>query len=491
MDKSRYLLEVEIAQLKSRLKSEPDDVLVIAEQCLARSKQIDYAHGCIECLIVMSHCAIYLKKPKMGLKYAKDAFVYQNQLDHDDFLPVILHLQGWHFFTEGKLFTAQKHWIKALEQAALEENVDVEILCLLGLGEIWRQTQELELACNTHRLAVQVANKTRSTELEGKARVLWAWDLYLLKDYVEMLEVLDAAQFVFEDGSNKLLLAEIWDFRALALLGLERLEDAEEATQKAHELAINNNLSWVQIHSFINLARLELIRGNLDKATDLLNSAESSVDTDTEHSAVLFAQIYFQESKIAEQQQNYELALNAFKKYRHYSIEQIKRQKDHESTDKSRGLKKQLEQRARKLINRVRGQYEYNPEKHFSNVVSETYWWEQLVMCKTKLNHSDNSVVVIYHPNSHYIDICTELTHSLCTPKDLVSRLSSERLGLLIDEKNLETKELYRILTAMINLYPWERQGLYDKPPQLSQYDILSFPFTLEQLEQIPVTGDI
>lgn len=491
MDKSRYLLEIEIEQFKSRLESAPEEVLSAAEQCLARAKKIDFAHGCIECLTIMSRCAWFLNKPKMGLKFAKEAITFQNQLDHDDFLPLILHLQGWHLFTEGKLFTAQQYWVKALEQAALEENVDIEIECLLGLGEIWRQTQEYELACNTHQLAVQVANKTRATELEGKARVLWAWDLYLLKDYVEMLEVLDVAQTVFEDCNNNQLLAEVWDFKTLALLGLERLEDAEEASQHAHNLAITNNLSWVQIHSSINLASLELMRGNLDKASKLLEHAEISIAENQDNSSELFTKIYFQQSKIAEQQHNYELALNAFKKYRYHSIEQIKQRKALESADKARELKKQLEQRARKLINRVRGQYEYNPEKHFSNVVSETYWWEQLVLYKTQLTHSHHTVLVIYHPNPRYIDICTELTHSLCTAKDLVSRLSSERLGLLIDEKSFDAKELYRILSAIINLYPWERQDLYDEPPKLLLHNILRFPFTLEQLEQIPATGEL
>ncbi|RQW64922.1 tetratricopeptide repeat protein [Vibrio viridaestus] len=489
MDRSRYLLEIEIEQLKRRIEGDPEDVLTILEQCLARSKQIDFPQASLECLILMSRCSWHLKKPKMGLKFAKDALQFQNRLDHDDFLPIILELHGLHFFEEGKLFTAQQYWINALEQAALEDNVEVEIECLLGLGDIWRETQEFQLACSTHQLAVQVANSARINDLEGKARVLWAWDLYLLKDYVEMLEVLDAAQSIFESEHDTKYLAEVWDFRALALLGLERLKDAEEATQTAHELAVEHNLGWVKIHSSISHARLELLRGDLDKANELLSQAELSVDVMENSNAELLTQIYYQQSKIAEQKDQFDLALNAFKKYRHYSIEQIKHQKALESSDKARGAKKQLEQRARKLINRVRGQYEYNPEKHLSNVVSETYWWEQLVLFKTELKHANHTVLVIYHPNPKYIDICTELTHSLCTSKDLVSRLSSERLGILIDEKDAEASELHRVIIAMIGLYPWERQGLSGPLPKVDLHDILTFPFTLEQLELLSTSG--
>ncbi|CSH91263.1 ATP-dependent transcriptional regulator [Vibrio cholerae] len=69
--------------------------------------------------------------------------------------------------------------------------------------------------------------------------------------------------------------------------------------------------------------------------------------------------------------------------------------------DKARSSKRQLEQRARKLINRIRGQHEFDPEKHLSNVVSETYWWEQLVLFKTELKKSNHAVVVIQHPNAN------------------------------------------------------------------------------------------
>lgn len=103
--------------------------------------------------------------------------------------------------------------------------------------------------------------------------------------------------------------------------------------------------------------------------------------------------------------------------------------------DKARSSKRQLEQRARKLINRIRGQHEFDPEKHLSNVVSETYWWEQLVLFKTELKKSNHAVVVIQHPNAKYIDVCTEVIHSLCAPQDLLSRISSDRLGLLLAEK--------------------------------------------------------
>ncbi|MGR5471133.1 hypothetical protein ACPV51_28385, partial [Vibrio astriarenae] len=82
-----------------------------------------------------------------------------------------------------------------------------------------------------------------------------------------------------------------------------------------------------------------------------------------------------------------------------------------------------LELRAKKQINRIRVQHEYDPEKQFSNVVSETYWWEQLVLFKTELKHSNHAVIMIQHHNPAVLDACTELVHSLAMPSALLSRI--------------------------------------------------------------------
>jgi tetratricopeptide (TPR) repeat protein len=488
LDKSRYLLELEIEQLQRRLDADPEHVLALAEQCLVRSKQIHFNEGAIQCLLLMSHCADRLSNHQRGIKLAKEALSTQHDLDTDEYLPEILHLHAIHSWGEKKYYTAQQYWINALEQAALEEDVESELECLMGLGNVWRVTNQLPFAAATHELAVKVANNTRQTWLEGRARLLWAWDLYLLNNFAEMLTVLDVAMELLDDHPNNRWKAEIWDFRALALLGLERLEDADEATNQAHEIAVQNDLSWMKAHSFISRARLELLRKNVDQASLLLQKAEEAINRHNDDE--LLSQIYYQQSIVAEEKQNYPAALSAFRRYRKISVEMEKQQTTRESHDKARALKRQLEQRARKLINRVRGQYEYDPEKHLSNVVSETYWWEQLVLFKTELRRSNHSVIVVHHNTPAYLDICTELMHSLCTKHDFVSRLSTQKLGLLLADKDDNANTIFEIIKQMLAIYPWQRRGLNDALPNVALHDILTFPFTLEQLEQIPMKGE-
>ncbi|MDF5300273.1 hypothetical protein P3684_24205, partial [Vibrio parahaemolyticus] len=118
------------------------------------------------------------------------------------------------------------------------------------------------------------------------------------------------------------------------------------------------------------------------------------------------------------------------------------------------------------------------------NVVSETYWWEQLVLFKTELKRSNHAIIMIQHSNPEVLDVCTELVHALTTSSDLISRISSNRLAMLIAEKGQAAEEVYRTVQAMLDIYPWKRRGIKGPKPILYLQDILTFPFTLEQLEE-------
>ncbi|MGF1745334.1 hypothetical protein [Vibrio minamisatsumaniensis] len=482
MDKNQHLLETELEQLKTRIDSEPSVILEITQQCLFRSEQVLFEEGAIQSLMLMARCCWNLMDYQKGLKYIKEAHKRQSQLDTDLFLPEILHLHALQFWGQAKYYSAQQYWINALEQSALTDDIEIQIECLIGLGNIWRITHEYKLACSTHQLAVKVANISRIGWLEGKARILLAWDYYLLNNYVQMLSVLDGAEDALKYHKDNTWHAEVWDFRGLALLGLERLDDAEKATAKAHNLAIKHNLVWMKAHSYISRARLELLRKRPEQATELLKLAELSANEFD--NGELLSQICYQQSLVAEENLDFKGALVAFKKYRQYSIGMLREQTNRVGLDKARSSKRQLEQRARKLINRIRGQHEYNPEKHFSYVVSETFWWEQLVLFKTELKRSNHSIIMFQHPDTDYLDICTEIAHTLCNRNDFISKLSSERVALMLSEKGHAAEQTFQTLSTMLEIYPWHRKGLKGPQPIISLNDILTFPFTLEQLEE-------
>ncbi len=485
MDRSQIQLENELALLKEQITAQPELTLRKAEACRVKAEQILFAEGEITALIIISHCYWCLMDYRQGLRFIKSAYDKQIQLDTDDHLPEILHVFALQYWGQAKYYSAQQYWINALEQSSLADNIEIQLESLIGLGNVWRITNEHQLAASTHELAVKVANNVRITLLEGKARILLAWDYYLLKDFVNMLTILDGATELLKDHDDSTWQAEIWDFKGLALLGLERIDAAEVATQKAYQLAVEHDLTWMKAHSFISRARLQLLRKDTESATKLLLAAEESARSFD--NGELLSQICFQQSQVAEQQGNFEAALNAFRKYRQYALKMLKEQRVQISRDKAHGSKRKLEQRARKLINHIRAHHEYNPERQLSNVVSETYWWEQLVLFKSELSQSNHAVIMITHSDPAFLDTCTELIHSLATSDDLISRLSSDRLAIIIADKGLAAEELYKTVKTMISIYPWERRGLNGPEPTSYLQDILTFPFTLELLDQTEV----
>ncbi|MGF1910073.1 hypothetical protein L4C38_11565 [Vibrio kasasachensis] len=482
MDKSQQRLTSELEQLRLRIEAEPTQVLEAAELCAVKANQILFPEGAIDSLIIASRCYWSLMDYRKGLKTVREAFSLINQVDNDDALPEILHLHALHYWGQAKYYSAQQYWIKSLEQSALVDQVEIQIESLIGLGNIWRVLGEYSLAKKTHRLAVKVANNMRIDWLEGKARILLSWDHYLLGNYIDMLSILDGAEEALQYHNDSTWHAEIWDFRGLALMGLERIEDASRAIKKAQKLVEQHNLIWMRAHSFVSRARLELLRKDPARSTELLHAAKIAADSFDD--GELLSQIYYQQSRVAEEIGDYKIALDAFKKYRSHSTDMLREQTVREGNDKARASKRLLEKRALKLINRIRGQYEYDPNKHMSQVVSETYWWEQLVLFKTQLKQSNYAIIVIHHHNSQCLDICIELAHTLCNQSDMLSRLSPERIGVLIAEKGEQANKVYDVLSKMVEIYPWQRRGVSKDLPHVELHDILTFPFTLEQLEQ-------
>jgi len=483
LDKAHAILENEIEQLTLRIEAEPDTALQLAKQYLVKADQVLYPEGGIKTAILISRCYWYLMDYTQGLKSIKDAHARLNRLDTDLFLPEILHVHALQFWGQAKYYSAQQFWINALEQAALVGETIIEIESLIGLGNVWRVTNEHKLAMSTHSLAVNVANNARIDWLEGKARILLARDYYLLNKFIEMLSVLDAAEEVLKHNNNAIWKAEIWTYRGLALLGLERMENAEEATLKAFDLSIKHNLYWLQTQAYINRARLELIRNDLNSAKQLLSNAEKAAKEFQDGD--LLAQICFQQSAVAEKQNDYQDALDSFQRYRKHSIKRLKEQTNRLGLDKARASKRQLDNRARKLINRIRRQVEFHHgERGYSNLVSETYWWEQMVLFKSELKAATHAIILIQHNNTAYLEVCIELAQCFCNGSDLISRLSEDRIGMLIAEKGEKADAFFHFLIQTLHNYPWERKGLTGQIPDAILHNILSFPFTLEQLEE-------
>ncbi|WP_117233100.1 hypothetical protein [Vibrio maerlii] len=482
MENNKALLRAELKRLKKRIEAAPLETYHKAEQCLIRAEQYRSTRSIVLALVIMSRCQWSLMDYGQGLKYAKKALIAQNELSSDTLLPEILHIHALNFYGQANYYSAQQYWIQSLEQATLVENATIQTECLIGLGNVWRMVSDYKNAIDAHNVALTVANATQIHWLEGKASILLAWDYYQENNYIGMLTVLDNATEALKFHNDPTWEAEIWDFRGLALLGLERLDDADTATLKAQQLAEKHDLAWMKAHSYISRARLEILRKNHETASEYLKHAVQAASRFD--NGELLSQICFQQSAVAEAMGNDKEAYLAFKNYRKYSIGMLHEQSQRLSMDKANESKRQLDLKAKKLVSRIRAQYDYDPEKKFTNVIPETQWWEQLIVYKTELRASNYAVFSLYHSNPDYLDKAIELAHCLCNQDDSISRLNENRVGFLIHNQDNDAQLLSQTLQSMLALYPWQRKGLEPSPPKLRVYGILQFPFTIEQLEE-------
>lgn len=435
--------------------------------------------------LMMLAAKFYLDNEQLpkGLKHIRHAYRLQQTLETDDYLAEILHIHARIFWKQAKYYSALQFWTRALELSAWSDSTDVQIQALIGLGNVWRATGVYNLAKVTHELAVKIANHTRQGQLEIRSRIFLSWDLYLLKQYPSMLTELEVAEDLLKSTPNDTLKAQTFDFRAAALLELGCIEDAHQATTIAQTLAETHGFDEMHILALINKAKIDVRREMPKLALEWLFKAETIANANTSINHEVLALIYLQQSVTLESLTEYHEALNAYQRFRFHSLAHERETAMQLGLDKARKSKSLHEQRARKIINRLRGQYDFDSGKQLPKLVSETLWWERLVEFKTQLKNSNYSVIMLHHASPEHIDTCTEMTHSLSGPGDYLARLDSTHLGWLINSKGSSASELYDILRQMLKLYPWERRGLANTRPNVSLHNILMFPFTLEQLE--------
>ncbi len=475
MSQTSDQLHSTLQQLESRSHYDPSTSLERALICEQQARE-DGANALrVRALLVIARSYNDLNQYRKGLKYIKE--IYNCTSENDDKLPQILHLHARLLFGRKKYYSALQLWISALEQSSLIGNTVYMIKSLAGIADVWCITCGPALAAPTHELAARIANKHLLHALEGQIRLSLAWDHYQLNDYIKMLSELDNTEELLTHTQNNFLHTKLADFRTLALLALDRFDEAEAISARIND----HHVPDIDTHLYLSRARHALRQNYSDTALSHLRRAEKAALKTNNNE--LLGLIYRHQSEIAEHKNNYQEAYKAYKKFRHFAEKELKARKRWMGSDKAHQSRRQIDQRAQQLISRLYNQYDYNLEKHFSNFVSETYWWEQLIQFKSQLSHSEHAVIMIQQDNPAYLEVCTELLHSISTPKDLIARLTENRLVMLISENRESTGTLFQALEKMIAIYPWQRKNLMPDNVHAELIDILSFPFTLEQLE--------
>jgi hypothetical protein len=483
LDKPQKQIDSELSVLRTTILDHPLRTAEQTQQVLLRAEKYYYPRGIILAKVILAHCHWNNMSYGKGLKVATEAGQVQDMLDSDEFSSEINHIKALNHFGKAEYFIAQHHWNIALEQAALNSDSHIELEAIVGLGNAWRLTNETILSATAHQLAIDLANYQHLLILEKKSRILLAKDLYQQGDYLNMLMELDAAEELAVEHIDYTWQAEISNYRAMAMLELNRLLDADVATQETLELCQRHDLTWMSAPAHVARARFYLSQHQYEKVDHHLSIAERIAATFD--NGEILAEIFLRRSQSSEEQGKYEQALEAHKQYRECSLRKYANYTASFTHGKAHWSKSQLDQRSLKLLHRLRQLLDSTKRNNNGALVPETSWWEKLILFKTQLNSSTHSVILIQCNDAKVVERTTQFINSIASPDDYLAILNDEYLGWLIEEQNEGANAAFGEFKQLIDHFPWERHALPSDAIDVSLHSLTRFPFTLEQLTQM------
>lgn len=453
----------------------------MAVQYLQQCEGLTYQVGSIQCLIIIANNYLQIKDYAKGLVAIQKALDYQYRQLDDKNLPIILHIHAQLNWGLSQYYSALKYWLKALEQACLIDDVKIQIHSLIGIGNVCCINKDYQQAVTTHSIAVKIATRHQLVMLEVQTRVLLAQDYYKLKQYLDMLSTLDITLELQTDNYDSNDLAKIWQLRSLSLLSLDKISDCQHSIMKSCYYANEQQQAIILIELSIYQAEIAIKQQQLYKASMALGRAKSQAKKLNQEK--LLSKIYLLQSNIYEQLHKFELALKTYKKYRHLTIERLQNLTLQKGLDTNRRNKELLEYRVKRVVSRLQQSYLSDKPLQQSNLMSESHWWEQVMLAKSAQHLTKHSIVVVHHSHAAHLTVCLDLLQTYSNQNDCIARLSQTKLGLLINADKSTAKQLYAVIQHALQHYPWQHQGLSLSAPQSHHYSIFSFPFTMELLE--------
>lgn len=483
LDKPQKQIDSELSVLRTTILDHPLKTAERTQRILLRAEKYYYPRGIILAKVILSRCHWNNMSYGKGLKAATEAGQVQELLDSDEFSSEINHLKALSHFGKAEYFVAQHHWNIALEQAALNGDTDIELDAIVGLGNVWRLTNEPSMAVSAHKLATELAIHRHLVIFEKKSRILMAKDLYLQGDYLNMLMELDAAEELAQEHVDPTWEAEIINYRGLAMLELNRLLDADYATLAALDLCHKHDLTWMSAPAHVARARLLISQKNYQGAEQHLSTAERIAVTFD--NGEILAEVFLRRSQVTEEQGQFKQALDNHKRYREYSLKKYSEYTSTFTNGRTSWSKNQLDQRSLKLLHRLRQLLKNTLRNNEGALVPESSWWEKLILFKTQLDSSSHNVILLQCSDPSVVDRTSQFLNSIASSNDYLAVLNDEYIGWLIEEPDTTINSYFESVKALLNHFHWQRHRLPSDAVKVSRHSLVRFPFTLDQLTQL------
>ncbi|WP_413113320.1 hypothetical protein [Thaumasiovibrio sp. DFM-14] len=465
MNHKQRQFETKLETLNSIIETDPHSVLNQARQLEHEALLLNYIQGRVQIYLTISFAHWHLMNYVEGIKAVRKASKLEKELDTDEKRAAVCHLYALNYWGQAKYYTAQRYWLDTLENASLNSQSELEIEALIGLGNVWRITNALHSAEKAHLLALELAENAGLNVLTGKAAILLAWDRNLLKNYQGMLTVLHIAERPLQGYPSPTWQAEIHDFRALAYLGLNRLEEATHSSQMAIAIATQHKLTWMVAHSSITHARIAYSSKQYGLTCDLLESALGAAKQFDR--GELLSQICKLLSENAQKMNDEKSALKYFRQYRHYMIDLLQDKSLTLGKDKAKSSLNALNQKAYKNINRLSASIEKARVSVFNHYVLQKEWQPLLNTLSTSSDAIH--VLLITSDNGEQLNTMLGVAHSCCSGADKMTVLEKKTIAMALSKDSLSIS--YTLLSNFITSVPWKQSSV----PQLRALQLHEF----------------
>ncbi|WP_434361258.1 hypothetical protein NF212_22940 [Parasalinivibrio latis] len=417
--------------------------------------------GAVQFSILSSQAYWHLMDYRRGLKTIQNALKLHKSQTELDSLGQIYHIHALHLWGQGKYLSAKQFWLNALEHALLMGETPLELEALIGIGNVWRITGNLDEAKRAHAHVASAAQLDGLQAIEGKSLILLAWDLKLLNAYNYMLPILDRAETVLSGVFNPTWTAEIHDFRGIALLGMGNLEQAEQACLRAYKIASDHNQTWMMTHCNISSALIAAAKADYAGSLSWLDKAEQTARQFDK--GELLSQICEQQTSVAEKSGDYKLALLSYKKFRRYTEAILKEKSIISARDKTATSPKQLDQRALKILG---GRETTLLQQRLTDillasesrpkVVGVMEWGQYLEKARSDASGVQFHIISVTHSNPSFLSKATSLLINLLSKDDVICEIQPQRYCVLTSRTDNAALRLKDDIGAVLSSFPWD-----------------------------------
>ncbi|MBE9608992.1 hypothetical protein [Chitinilyticum piscinae] len=450
------------------------------QEALQAARSAAYVAGQVHAHLTLALLRWELMQYRDGLREAQTALHLARDEEVADHLAEAWHAHALNCWGLARYTSALQSWLNALEIAELERNHEIAVEALVGIGNIWRTSQELGQAARVHRLACRLAREQGLQWLAGKAAILQGWDAYLLRRHDEALDALDLAAGLLADCPNYTWQAEIHDFRGLVYLDRGELLLAREEVAAAHALAVQHGLTWMLAHSAISLASIALQTGEMATARTLLTRAEAEAAHFDQ--GELLARIALVRSELEQQAGDGQAALRFYRQHRRHDLHQLRQSYAEKRPLNGAQQHDQLRRRASRVIDRL--------EETATPVLSaqqggqcQPGHWLRALQRAARLA-SPQAAVVLVSGSPECLPGVNRVLAACAGAQDIQSELASgEAVLLLRDVCPVDAARMQQSVQVQLRAYPWWRSGIALSPlrcgvtaiePGMSASDILA-----------------